>query len=193
MWVLYNDFFKNQQGLIRMSKSSFPFINFGKLEIRKEILSINMSSSHKTTHIGSLLAEVFRKKGWDRRLGLHEVFHFWNEVVGKDVAKRAQPYVIRGKVLWVHVSDSVWMQQLHLQKTILLDRINRRLKDEELSDMRFQLDAGLGQAEHEAARHGVSGGNASAEGKKFEKIASSLHDGEVKDAMKKLWIKSHKK
>lgn len=151
-----------------------------------------MTQSHKVNHISGLLDEIFRRRGWDRRLGMHEVFHFWNEVVGDDVAKQAQPYVIRGNVLWVHVSDSVWMQQLHLQKAFVLESINQRLKDEKLNDIRFQLDSRLDSSYSVAGQNRPRQSVNKSKMKKFEKIASSLRDDEVKDAMKKLWVKSHK-
>jgi manganese/zinc/iron transport system substrate-binding protein len=64
--------------------------------------------------------------------------------VGPDISGRAQPACIRGSVLWVDVLDSIWMQQLHLQKLLLLDLINRRLDNGSISDIRFKLNSELG-------------------------------------------------
>lgn len=130
-------------------------------------------------------------------MGLHAVFRFWDETVGKEVAQHAQPHVIRGTVLWVKVSDSIWMQQLHLQKSILLEKINRRLKNDTLSDMRFQLNASLNK-EQEVARQNP---NISSQGQgpdpkqlqEFDRMVSSLSDKEVGKELKKLWLKFNSK
>lgn len=155
-----------------------------------------MPRSRKISHISNLLDEVFRRKGWGSRMGLHAVFQFWNEVVGKEVARRAQPHVIRGTVLWVRVSDSIWMQQLHLQKTILLEKVNQRLKDEELSDMRFHLDASLGKDQEEVTPHEThlsSQGPNPKQLEEFDRMVSSLSDKKVSKELKKLWLKFNRK
>ena len=150
-----------------------------------------MTAPKKLSHIRNLLDEVFRSKGWSKRLDLYAVFQFWNEVVGKDVAKRAQPHVIRGTVLWVKVSDSIWMQQLHLQKSILLEKINQRLRGEELGDIRFQLDAALSKGSKPAAQTSdpLPTGPEPRRIKEFDTMISSLTDPAVKKELKELWIK----
>ena len=154
-----------------------------------------MPRSRKISHISNLLNEVFRKKGWGKRLGLHAVFHLWDKVVGKEVAGRAQPHVIRGTVLWVKVSDSIWMQQLHLQKSALLDKLNQRLKGGDLSDIRFQLDASLGKDQETS----VPAAQVSSEGpdpqleEEFDKMISSLADEAIRKELKELWLKYNSK
>ncbi|OIP49705.1 MAG: DUF721 domain-containing protein [Deltaproteobacteria bacterium CG_4_10_14_3_um_filter_60_8] len=93
--------------------------------------------------ISGVLAGLFAERHWEERLGLHQLFLFWDEVVGEAIARQARPAVIRGRVLWVEVTDSIWMQQLHLQKTTLLSAINGRLPGDGLSDIRFRLGRGM--------------------------------------------------
>lgn len=146
------------------------------------------------TDIAKVLSGMFRERGWDRRLGLHAVFHFWDEVVGSAVALQARPSLIRGKVLWVSVSDSVWMQQLHLQKPSLLERINQRLEGETISDIRFQLDLSLGkQEETRGAPPEKSNTVDPARQRDFERMADALGNNEAKRTLKRLWLKSQKK
>jgi hypothetical protein len=94
--------------------------------------------------ISNVLAGLFAERHWEERLGLHQLFQFWDEVVGKDIARQARPAVIRGSVLWVEVTDSIWMQQLHLQKIMLLATLNSRLPGDGLADIRFRIGRGLG-------------------------------------------------
>lgn len=95
--------------------------------------------------IRSLITELAHRKNWSRKLKLYHVFEIWNSLVGDDLCRRARPHLIRGTVLWLNVCDSVWMQQLHMQKRLLLAKINEELDGVELTDIRFQLDVSLEQ------------------------------------------------
>jgi len=154
-----------------------------------------MSGSEKLTRIDKLLAELFRKKNWQRRLGLHAIFQTWPQVVGEEIARRAAPHVIRGDVLWVAVSDSVWMQQLHLQKQQLLEHINASLAGpEKISDIRFQIDAGLEDerplpdSAKAASRRPLPLDQEKVSA--FEGMIASVGDAETRGRLLSLWRKS---
>lgn len=100
----------------------------------------------KTSRISLVLRELVREKKWESRLSLHAIFDFWEQAVGRDIAEHAWPMHIRGFVLWVGVTDSVWMQHLHLQKNILLETLNAQLTGEKLTNIRFDLAVPAPQA-----------------------------------------------
>ncbi|MGV1099534.1 DciA family protein [Thiovibrio sp. JS02] len=156
-----------------------------------------MARTEKLTRIDSLLAELFKKRQWERRLGLHAIFRTWPRVVGREIAGRAAPQVIRGTVLWVAVSDSVWMQQLHLQKQQLLEYINNSLDGPEtISDIRFQLDVTLGQGKED--ENGPAAPPAlkpidPEQRKDFERLLAGLPDEENRRRLLSLWIKAHQR
>lgn len=153
-----------------------------------------MSSSTKPSPLGHLLKELLRQKNWQHRFDQHAVFLCWDEVVGPEIASRAQPDCIRGKVLWLRVADSVWMQQLSLQKTTLLAAINQRLGENPLTDIRFRLDLSVEASPEapppsEAVRAPVNKEDL----RQFDRIAEPLPEGEVKEAMRRLWLRSRGK
>lgn len=154
-----------------------------------------MASSEKITRIDRLLAGLFAKRQWDKRLGLHAIFRSWPEVVGKAIARQAAPHVIRGTVLWVNVSDSVWMQQLHLQKPHLLEKINASLPGPEtISDLRFQVDAALGQEEPAPEVPGPVSSPRPVDPqalKDFERLVAAIGDAETRNRLLSLWKKAH--
>ncbi|MFA7348677.1 MAG: DUF721 domain-containing protein [Desulfurivibrionaceae bacterium] len=155
-----------------------------------------MAASEKITRIDSLFAELFKKRQWDKRLALHAVFRNWPQVVGAEIAERTEPRVIRGTVLWIAVSDSVWMQQLHLQKQALLEHINANVRgSEKISDIRFQIDAALGE---EKMAVDVPAPVASPkpidpeEQKSFEGLLGAIGDAELRTRLLALWRKAHR-
>lgn len=150
---------------------------------------------------------IAKNRNWHQRLELHRVFLFWEEVVGKDIARYAQPFVIRGDVLWVNVSDSIWMQQLHFQKCNLLAAINRRLgsgagrKDNlalaeeargagEFADIRFRIEAVLTMPEPSPRLERPQAPPPDPERvRQFEEMLSAIGDDEVRQAMHRFWMK----
>ncbi len=144
------------------------------------------------TELCSILRMLISQRKWDRRLNLHKVFDFWDEVVGREIANRAQPVFIRGKVLWVTVVDSIWMQQLHLQKILLLERINRRSGKESLTDIRFKLNTSPSRPP--TPEKIVKPDSRPPDKKKlhkFEDLTSFLRQDDTRTALRELWIKFH--
>lgn len=153
-----------------------------------------MRPANKVIPIGSLLGAMSQDRNWRERLGLHAVFLFWDELVGGGIAERAQPRMIRGTVLWVAVSDPVWLQQLHLERGVLLGRINGRLTTEKkLTDIRFQVDSALEQegipVEQPPAPLPLP--LSSAEAKELEVLLAELGDKEARTTLRRLWLKAH--
>ncbi|MBU4229199.1 MAG: DUF721 domain-containing protein [Proteobacteria bacterium] len=155
-----------------------------------------MSVPEKITRIDSLFVELFKKKQWDKRLALHAVFRNWPQVVGQEIAERTEPQVIRGTVLWIAVSDSVWMQQLHLQKQTLLEHVNANVRgSEKISDIRFQIDAALGEEKMVAdiPQPAASPKPIDPEEQKgFEGLLGSIGDAELRTRLLALWRKAHR-
>ena len=150
----------------------------------------------KIIRMDSLLAELFKKRQWDKRLALHAVFLDWPKVVGPEIAERTEPLVIRGAVLWIAVSDSVWMQQLHLQKQTLLGHINANVRGpEKISDIRFQIDATLGDEKKAAPlREQIAAPQSidPEEQEGFEQMITAINDAELRTRLLALWRKSHR-
>jgi len=156
-----------------------------------------MAAPEKIIRIDSLFAELFKKRQWDKRLALHAVFRNWPEVVGQEIAERTEPQVIRGTVLWIAVSDSVWMQQLHLQKQALLEHVNANLRgSEKISDIRFQIDAALGEEKMVADSPPPVFPPPPVDPEKqksFEGLISAIGDAELRTRLLTLWRKAHRK
>ena len=167
-----------------------------------------MAISNSPTDLGSLLASALQQKNWQRRLRLHQVFLFWDEVVGSAISRHAQPQVIKGSVLWLAVSDSIWMQQLQFERHHLLELLNGRLGEGEratgsarveveaplrLTDLKFQLDPSLGRCRQtkpptKAAVHEIDPNRFG----QFSESLNSIPDPELRESMKRLWLTMHR-
>jgi hypothetical protein len=157
------------------------------------IASGQNNDPHKPVEISRLLSAVFENRKWRSKLELHKVFEFWNRTVGKDIAAISQPSLIRGRVLWVKVADPIWMQQLHLQKILLLGKINKQLSGETISDIHFQLNSSLSVPPEPESKKSKPVFIDKKQEQEFDRLISSLEGDELKASLKSLWIKMHTK
>lgn len=151
-----------------------------------------MARKNKIIDIGTLLSDLFENRKWKQNLNRHRIFEFWNEAVGKDISNHAQPKVIRGNVLWVDVTDSVWMQQLHLMKEQLCGVLNKKLGDDGVVDIRFNLTGKLKPVLTEKKVISNKVPPASPPDPvafaKFEKLLSAIGDEETRESMTRIWL-----
>ncbi len=71
--------------------------------------------------------------------GATTIWRAWEDAVGAQIARRAQPVRLRGRTLIVAVSSAPWMQELQLLKPRLRAAINARLPRELVGDLFFVL------------------------------------------------------
>ncbi len=159
-----------------------------------------MASDPEEKNLASLIADVFQKRNWQRRLGLHQVFLFWDKVIGAEIAAHAQPKVIRGDVLWISVSDSVWIQHLQFEKMALLDKINVRLAKLQprnsrdnpntwrLNDIRFDIGikSNLAKVPEKVERQSAPINEERLA--EFDRLLEAVSEPELKNSMRRLWL-----
>ena len=70
---------------------------------------------------------------------LLQVWELWDQIVGEEVSKNAQPSAFKGKLLLVEVNSSVWMHQLQFLKDDISRKINDRLGEDLVEDIKFKI------------------------------------------------------
>jgi predicted nucleic acid-binding Zn ribbon protein len=81
----------------------------------------------KLEALGSVLGDVLRGLGLDRRMREFRAVEVWNGIVGETIAQNTRPVGIRDGVLFVEVASSVWMQELVLLRGDIAARLNEEL------------------------------------------------------------------
>ncbi|MDE0332913.1 MAG: DUF721 domain-containing protein [Nitrospinae bacterium] len=93
----------------------------------------------KPRRFSSILREVRRKEPWGKRLARNFVFRIWPKAVGEGISRAARPVSLRKGCLFVEVANSSWLYELELRKQDLLARINERMEDSRIDEIRFRL------------------------------------------------------
>jgi predicted nucleic acid-binding Zn ribbon protein len=91
-------------------------------------------------HIGAVLKAVLEQTGAATG-GITAVWDIWEETVGAAIAGHTRPAAFKDKLLVVHVAAPAWIQELRYHKADIIDRLNRRLGDTVVGDIRFRTGA----------------------------------------------------
>ena len=67
-----------------------------------------------------------------------KVFLVWEEAVG-EAASFSQPFRFRGSTLLVEVTESVWINELSMRKTDIINRLERAVGEKVVEDIKFEI------------------------------------------------------
>ena len=96
----------------------------------------------KESHISALneiVAGIFHDSPTYGRKDLFMIHTLWHKAVGGKIAAKTLPQTIKKNILFVTVSNSVWMQELQFLKDQIRERINKALPALTIDDIRFTI------------------------------------------------------
>ena len=89
-------------------------------------------------HIGSILNQIFRDRGWEDQLKASLPLLCWQDIVGPKIARQSQPEFLKDDVLQVRVENSVWLSHLRFLGDQLLQMLNKELPSLKIKKIRFR-------------------------------------------------------
>ncbi len=91
------------------------------------------------TPIEGILTRMLRQYRSELELDPERIGSIWERAVGATIARNAQPAAIKQRRLIVHVSSSVWLQELHFRKAALIESVNREAGQVVLEEIQFRI------------------------------------------------------
>ena len=91
------------------------------------------------TGLDSVIKDIAHDLKFEDKMEQVMLYRLWKDAVGDAVARNASPVLVRGGVLHVNVTSSVWMQELHFLRDMLLEKINAGLSGTKIKDIRFKV------------------------------------------------------
>jgi len=134
--------------------------------------------------LSSVLDRSLKRLDLVARLDDYAVWPIWNDVVGKVIARNAQPEKIRNGTLIVKVSSPVWMQQLQFMKDMITAKLNYRLKSDIVKNVFFVV--GHIEMNEESVEPPPGDASENAECRIDDGFLQSIGDPQVRAAFKKL-------
>lgn len=88
--------------------------------------------------LGDALQTLVKSLGIEKQVEQYKIFDVWNEAVGEQVAKVAQPERIHNGVLIVSVNNAPWRSELTFKKKEILEKIHAITHSNSISDIKFR-------------------------------------------------------
>jgi hypothetical protein len=89
--------------------------------------------------VASVLEQSLLQAGLGHLVLLGHLTRSWPAIVGPQLAMVAQPQRLRARVLFVTVTDAIWLQQLTFYQSQLLHNIRKVLGDVPIAKVHFSL------------------------------------------------------
>ena len=89
--------------------------------------------------IGSTLEHALRELKCETKIKEYLVLEAWGKIVGENIARQAHPEGFRDDKLFVKVSTPAWMCQLESMKRIIIERIDKKVKQGVVKEIHFSL------------------------------------------------------
>jgi hypothetical protein len=90
-------------------------------------------------HIGPVMQAVMTEFYKKADQGLLKVHAAWVDSVDAAVLQNAKPAAIKGKMLIVHVTNSIWLQELFYMKNDLIQKMNQKLASQMVEEIKFKI------------------------------------------------------
>ena len=88
-------------------------------------------------HIGSTLNVMFKDLGFEKKMDQVRAVELWPEIVGEKIARIASAERVGDGILYVKVKSMTWRTELLFQKRKILERIEERIGNRVVHDIRF--------------------------------------------------------
>jgi predicted nucleic acid-binding Zn ribbon protein len=93
---------------------------------------------NRFSRIGDILPAVLKSVGLDKKLKERELLSLWPTVVGEEIAARTRAVRVDRGVLYVQVSHSAWLQELHFMEKEIFRKLRETAPDIEFHRIRFE-------------------------------------------------------
>ncbi|MDH3600839.1 MAG: DUF721 domain-containing protein [Candidatus Tectomicrobia bacterium] len=151
--------------------------------------------------LAPLVSLTLRRAGLGRVVLMSRLLRHWAEIVGPQLAAVAYPEAVRSHVLFVAVTDDIWLQQLMYYQSQLLQNIRTALGEVSITRLHFSLASSSSsslrgdlrggarpeQSESEAAYADDPLPLTTAEEQQVFADTEDISDPELRDAVRRAW------
>ncbi|HUH66648.1 MAG TPA: DUF721 domain-containing protein [Syntrophales bacterium] len=143
--------------------------------------------------LGSVLPGILKKHniGFDAE---HErLLEVWRKAVGQRISAQTRPDKLRRNTLFVKASSPAWMQQLHILKEEIIEKLNTLFGKELVKDVHFSIGDISPAALTDSYKISLSPESyplKEKDKKMIEKSISSVTDPELKEILRRVMTKN---
>ncbi len=88
--------------------------------------------------VGEIISQVLKEQNLDLKLDETRLIKAWDSLLGEHVAAYTSKLYIQRGVLYVHLSSSVLRNELSMCRNMLIDRLNKHIGRQIITDIIFR-------------------------------------------------------
>ncbi len=131
----------------------------------------------------------------EKELFLVRLRNDWINIVGTGIANHSYPMALRNGILIVNVDDSIWIQELTLQKDEIKENIYHQIKEEKFKNIFQKMKFKNGEIKKNEIKNEISS-DFKIDNEKIKIIDETINiieDKMLKEALREYLIKSNMK
>ncbi len=97
------------------------------------------SRNAQPLHIKDIIPQVLTHCRRSTDVDLMKVWDIWERAVGAAISENARPAAFKGRILLIHVSNSMWLHQLQFLKDELVDKLNDALGAPMVGELKLKI------------------------------------------------------
>jgi hypothetical protein len=143
-------------------------------------------------NLSDILESVLKKRGMLFTSDKKRLREVWLKAVGDNIAVHTAPEKLQKGTLFIKVSNSVWMQQLHFLKKNILDKVNQEMGEHGVKDINFsigEVSSGSFKQKNQMSFFPENFPLQDKEKKAIADCTSSVSDQELKEILKRVMTK----
>ena len=134
------------------------------------------------------LAQALRQRGLGHLVLLGQIIRYWHAIAGPQLAAVTQPESIRARVLFITVSDAIWLQQITFYQAQLLENIRSVLGNVAITRLHFTLARSSRQPVLSPPEAGLEPLPLTAvEEQQMQEGTASIADPDLREAVRRAW------
>ena len=143
--------------------------------------------------LGNVLQGILKKHNIFFDSEEQRLLEVWQKAVGPKISAQTRPDRLKRNTLFVKVSSSVWMQQLHILKQEIIEKINELLGKELIKNVHFsigEIPSAMPTNSYSLSFSPDSYPLRDKDRKLIEKSISSVEDPELKEILRRVMTKN---
>jgi predicted nucleic acid-binding Zn ribbon protein len=97
------------------------------------------STKSSLVRVEDLLKKTLKSLNLGETFKVHPIWKNWQAIAGPAIASRSKPEYVAQETLYLQVANSVWANELEMQKKSLIKKINEQNYGFVLKDIRFTI------------------------------------------------------
>ena len=89
-------------------------------------------------HIQIAIQNFLKRSGLNSGVEQQKALKVWGKTVGNKISKNTEPISVKNGILEIKTTNSVWRQELQIQKTEIIKRLNKILKKNIIKEIKFK-------------------------------------------------------